>query len=116
MKTDVAGGKGTITVTPRDQYGNNVGPGRGDGLTVTGTPGTTLTGPVRDNGDAAYTAPVSWDESSGNTPGVVVGQPGRPPVVVRDPRATEGGGTNWKVLFWILLIVTLLLLVLLIVK
>ncbi len=116
MTTDVAGGKGTITVTPRDQYGNNVGPGRGDGLTVTGTPGTTLTGPVRDNGDGSYTAPVSWDQSSGNTPGVVVGQPGRPPVVVRDPTATEGVGTNWKVLFWILLIVTLLLLVLLIVK
>ncbi|MFI5103612.1 MAG: trypsin-like peptidase domain-containing protein, partial [Terriglobales bacterium] len=41
---------GTITIVPKDVYGNNLGPGRGDGFTVTGIPGTTVTGPVTDNG------------------------------------------------------------------
>ena len=74
---------GTITITPADVYGNYLGPGRSDGITVTGVPGTTVTGPVSDNGDGSYTVPVTWDPASGQEPGVVVGQPDRPPVVVQ---------------------------------
>jgi hypothetical protein len=117
VTVNVSGGTGTITVVPRDKYGNNVGPGRGDGISITGAPGTTVRGPVRDNGDGSYTVAVTWDPSSGNSPGVIIGQPGRPPVVVNGPKAVEEDRCRiWKILFWIVLLVALILLVLWIVK
>jgi hypothetical protein len=100
--------KGTIIVTPRDSFGNNLGPGRGDGMTITGAPGTTVTGPVKDNGDGSYTVPISWNAGSGQGPGVVVGQPGRPPVLVQ-PKAKHPC-RKWKWLVWLLLLVILILL------
>ena len=109
--------RGTITVVPRDPYGNNVGPGRGDGISITGAPGTTVSGPVRDNGDGSYTVPVTWDPSAGDGPGVIIGQPGRPPVVVNDPKAAgKNRCTKWIVLFWLMVLIALILLVLWIVK
>jgi hypothetical protein len=44
----------TVVIIPRDAFGNHVGPGRPDAFTVSGTPGTALTGAVRDNGDGSY--------------------------------------------------------------
>jgi hypothetical protein len=102
---------GTVTITPKDKYGNNLGPGRGDGITLTGVPGTTVTGPAVDNGDGTYTVPVSWDPGSGYDPGVVVGQPGRPPVVV-GPKPMRHCW-KWKLLTWLLLALVLILLLLL---
>jgi hypothetical protein len=102
---------GTVTITPKDKYGNNLGPGRGDGITLTGVPGTTVTGPAVDNGDGTYTVPVSWDPGSGYDPGVVVGQPGRPPVVV-GPKPMRYCW-KWKLLTWLLLALVLILLLLL---
>ena len=117
VTTNLSGGTGSITLVPKDKYGNNLGPGRGDGLTVTGAPGTTVTGPVRDNGDGSYTFPVNWDPSSGDAPGVVVGQPGRPPVVVRDPSAKGKDRCRiWKILFWLMLLIAIVLLLLWILK
>ncbi len=114
---DGSGGKGTITIIPRDKYGNNVGPGRGDGLSFAGVPGTTVTGPVRDNGDGSYSVPVTWNPGSANGPGVVIGQPGRPSVVVADPRlAGKGRCRKWKILFWLTFIAALILLLLWILK
>jgi hypothetical protein len=107
---------GTVTVTPKDVYGNNLGPGRGDGLTVTGTPGTTVTGPAVDNGDGSYTVPVTWDPGATDNPGVVIGQPGRPPVVVQPtPAPKPDSCKKWKLWVWLLLLLVLILLVLLIV-
>ena len=84
---------------------------------MTGAPGTTVTGPVRDNGDGSYTFPVNWDPSSGDAPGVVVGQPGRPPVVVRDPSAKGKDHCKiWKILFWLMLLIAIVLLLLWILK
>ncbi|MFE9723847.1 trypsin-like peptidase domain-containing protein [Streptomyces sp. NPDC005794] len=73
---------GTLTLVPRDRYGNHLGPGRSDGLPLDGVPGTTVTGPVKDNGDGSYTVPVTWVPGRPGAPGVIVSQPGRPPVVV----------------------------------
>ncbi len=117
-------GTGRRVVCPSpasDPYGNHVGPGRGDDLSITGVPGTIVSGPVRDNGDGSYTVLVTWDASSGNRPGLIIGQPGRPPVVVpvavNDPKtATEKAREHWKVLFWLMLLLMLLLLVLWIIK
>ena len=109
------GNNGTITVTPRDPFGNNLGPGRGDGIIITGVPGTTVTGPVKDNGDGSYTVPISWDPGSGQDPGIVVGQPGRGPVVVQ-PKPKHHHHHKWNWLIWLLLLIILILLILLLVK
>jgi hypothetical protein len=118
VTVNISGGKGTITVVPRDQYGNDLGPGRGDGLSITGVPGTTVSGPVRDNGDGSYTVPVTADPSSDNGPGVVVGQPGRPPVVIASKPGAPGKDPcwKWKLWFWLLLLLALALLILWIFK
>jgi len=109
---------GTVTITPRDRYDNNLGPGRTDGISVTGAPGTTVTGPPVDNGDGSYTVPVVVD--AGADPGVVISQPGLPPIVAAPPKTAPAplvpGGEDcrkWKWLFWLLLFIIAILLVLL---
>jgi hypothetical protein len=102
---------GTITITPHDSHGNNLGPGRGDAITVSGVPGTTVTGPPTDNGDGSYTVPVDWDPGSGQDPGVIVGQPGRPPVIVQPPHKHDCRKSILLAL--LLLIIALILLILL---
>jgi hypothetical protein len=101
---------GTITITPKDKYGNHVGPGLGGALGISGAGGTTVTGPVVDLGNGSYDLPASWP--AGGTPGVVVGQPGRPPVVVAPP-ATSPWGTWPGCLPWLLLALCLLVIVVL---
>ena len=117
VTSNVGGGRGTITVVPKDKYGNNLGPGRGEGISITGAPGTTVTGPVRDNGDGSYTVPVSWDPSSTNSPGIVMGQPDRPPVVVHDPHVKGKDRSRiWRILFWLMFLIALILLLLWLLK
>jgi hypothetical protein len=88
---DVTGGPGgnhgTVVITPRDPYGNPLGPGRGGGFTVSSMPGVQLVGPVKDNGDGSYGISVIWDPTVTGTPGVVVQQPGRNPVPLTPPSA-----------------------------
>lgn len=106
---------GTVTVVPRDRFGNHVGPGRGDDLGLTGAGTTTVTGSVTDNGDGSYTVPVTWDVTVDSDPGVLVAQPGRPPVLVRPPATGAGAGRcrKWQLLFWGALLLAMLLLVVL---
>lgn len=105
---------GIITIVPRDRYGNNLGPGRSDGFTVSGIPGTTVIGLIHDNGDGSYTIPVKCDPASGQQPGVVIGQPGRPGTVVVPTKKDHC--RKWKWLFWLMLLIALILLVLLLLK
>jgi hypothetical protein len=65
-----------VGVVPRDSFGNHVGPGRPNAFTVTGMPGTVLTGAVRDNGDGSYTVGGVNDPKVGK-PGVVLARPVR---------------------------------------
>jgi von Willebrand factor type A domain/Trypsin-like peptidase domain len=106
---------GTITIVPRDVYGNNLGPGRGNSITVSGVPGTTITGPIKDNGDGSYTVPITWNPGSGQPPSVVIGQPGRPCTVILS-RDEKDHCRKWKWLFWLVLIIALILLLLLVLK
>lgn len=82
-------GAGTVLVTPRDRYNNTLGPGRSDAVTLSGGPGTTVTGPVVDNGNGSYTIPISWTSTGSggdvNTPVIVITQPERDPVSVKVP-------------------------------
>lgn len=100
-----------LTITPRDPYGSLVGPGRTGDLVVTGLAGTTVAGPLTDQGDGTYTIAGVWDPGAGPAPGAVITQPGRPPVVVQAP--TSDKGSVWRNLFWLLLLLFLLLLLLL---
>ena len=68
-----------------DRYGNHLGPGLADGFTVGDAPGSTVSGAVQDNGDGSYEVTVIWDPASGNPPGVIVEQPGRPSLVITEP-------------------------------
>jgi hypothetical protein len=105
---------GTVTITPKDQYGNKLGPGRGDGLAVTGAPGTKVTGPIVDNGDGTYTIPISSDPSLSKPPGVIVGQPGRPPALIGSTATARGHRCcRWKLLVCVLLLIIVVLLLVL---
>jgi hypothetical protein len=107
------GGRRTLTIVPRDRYGNHLGPGMGDAISVTSAPGTTVTEPLRDNGDGSYSVTVEWDPNSSTSPGVAIGQPGRPPVVVSDTSvAGKDSCRYWKIAFWIVLVIALILLLL----
>jgi len=107
---------GTVTFTPQDRYGNCFGPGRPADIAIDGVPGTTVTGPPHDNGDGSYNVPVGWNPALGD-PGLVIGQPGRPPITVWPAGARQC--RRWKllsclllVLFFLLLLVLLLILIL----
>jgi len=76
------GRHGTLVVTPRDPYGNPLGPGRGDRFTVSPIAGVKITGGVKDRGDGSYGVGVVWDPSVAEPPGVVVQQPDRDPAMV----------------------------------
>ena len=71
-----------MTFTPRDKYGNRLGPGRVGDLAISARPGSNITGPVRDLRNGAYQIDFCWDPASTTPPGIVVGQPGRDPVPV----------------------------------
>ncbi len=107
-----AGGtsSGDIVVVPRDAYGNNLGPGRGDRITITGQPGTTVDAGIHDKGDGSYGVHATWQ--AGTNPGIVIGQPGRPPVVI-GPGKPSGDACRWWRLLCLLLAVLVLLLFLL---
>jgi len=71
-----------MTFTPRDKYGNLLGPGRLDGFTVVPQPGSTPSGPVTDLGNGSYQVNVCTDPGSIEPPRIGIAQPGRPTVPV----------------------------------
>jgi hypothetical protein len=74
-----------LTFTPRDRYGNFLGPGRVGSFATESSPGNEPQGVPIDQGDGSYVQVVTWNPGSGEPPGVTVRQPGRPPVVLTDP-------------------------------
>jgi len=82
------GRHGTFVIVPRDRYGNPLGPGRGDGFTVSPMPGVRITGRVKDRGDGSYGVSIVWDITVTLLPGVLVRQPDRNPVAMTPPKTT----------------------------
>jgi hypothetical protein len=74
-----------MTFTPRDKYGNMLGPGRLDGFKVVAQPGSKPSGPVHDLGNGNYQVDICSDPDSLEPPSIGIEQPGRPPVVVAAP-------------------------------
>jgi hypothetical protein len=74
-----------MTFTPRDKFGNMLGPGRLDGFTVHSQPGSAPTGPVHDLGNGSYEVDVCSDPDSLEPPSIGITQPGRDTVVVKAP-------------------------------
>ena len=77
-----------LTFTPRDKYGNLLGPGRGDSFTVEPEGSSTPDGPVTDLGNGSYTVNVSTDPATLGPPQVGIVQPGRPPAVIGPAQIT----------------------------
>lgn len=83
-----SGGNGEIcirlTFTPRDKYGNLLGPGRTDGFTVQAQPGSIVSSGVTDLGNGSYQVDVCGDGDGASLapPQIGVVQPGRPPAVI----------------------------------
>jgi hypothetical protein len=103
-------GMAVVTVSPQDKFGNHLGPGVASGFEVTGAPGATVTGPATDNEDGTYSIPVTWDPA-GDFPGVVISQPGRPPITVG--QAPPSGG-RFGCLPWVLLLAALVAVIVLV--
>jgi hypothetical protein len=74
-----------MTFTPRDKYGNLLGPGRLDGFKVVAQPGSTPSGAVHDLANGSYQVDVCSDPGSVEPPSIGIEQPGRDVVVVRPP-------------------------------
>ncbi|KAH8889104.1 hypothetical protein GQ53DRAFT_825865 [Thozetella sp. PMI_491] len=74
---------GVAVVTPKDRYGNYLGPGRSADVTWEGVGSAVVTGAVVDNNNGLYSVPISWNSSA--PPGLVMTQPGRSPVSIRVP-------------------------------
>jgi hypothetical protein len=99
-----------INIIPRDKYGNHLGPGRIDALSINGVLGTTPTEQPQDNRDGSYSIIAIWDSSVSPSPGIVIAQPDRPTVIVQDP----AGGQKWTTWCWMLLILVIILLLIII--
>jgi hypothetical protein len=72
---------GTLVITPRDRYGNYLGPLKLSSMTISGAKGTTIAGSVTDNRNGVYSIPVKWNALS--APAVTIGQRDRKPVVLQ---------------------------------
>jgi hypothetical protein len=83
--------RGVLIFTPKDRYGNYLGPGRCRDLTLYSVPGTVLDGALIDLGDASYTQDVTWDPSRTPVPEISVTQPGRAPVTLSPAGASASG-------------------------
>lgn len=79
------GGCVRMVFTPRDRYGNLLGPGRDDAFSIAPQPGSTPSSGVIDLGHGNYQVDVCSDPDSLEPPAIGIVQPGRPPVVVRTP-------------------------------
>lgn len=109
-----------VTFTPRDQYGNFVGPGRLGSFKVDAQPGSELLGWTRDVGDGSYVQDVAWQPDSPAPAGVTLTQPGRPSIAICEhvhesyPEQKPTKPTRiWEYLFWLMLLIVILLLLLL---
>jgi hypothetical protein len=74
-----------MTFTPRDKYGNMLGPGRLDGFKIVAQPGSTPSSTVHDLANGSYQVDVCSDPGSVSPPSIGIAQPGRDTVVVRPP-------------------------------
>ncbi len=112
-QTSMPGGTrgGRLVITPRDRYGNRLGPGRSEEMPITGGSGT-IPGTVIDNRDGSYTVDVTWDPTATDRPSVFISQPDRPPLTLAPDAGASGpqgrGCRRWA---WVLLVIVLILIV-----
>ena len=105
-----------IDFTPKDKYGNLLGPGRLDVFTLSGTTSTAVTGAVTDNNNGTYSVVAIHDPSSGSLPGIVINQEERSPVIVSPQSGTGVQDSKWKRWMWLFLLLFILALLALIIS
>ena len=106
--------KFNVTLTPRDRFGNHLGPGKSEELVFHPLPGSSLIHPIEDKGDGRYGTEIVWDPNSGHAPGVAIEQPGRTPVGIVDPSRMPPQSSNGSLPWWWWLVILLLLLIIVI--
>lgn len=95
--------RGDLAVFPRDRFGNALGPGRSNELSVAPMPGVTTEGSLRDGGDGWYHVPLGWDPAITTRPGVSLTQPDRAPVpIAPEAPRSPGSSTRPGCLVWVL--------------
>ena len=99
-----------VTVTPRDAFGNHLGPGRAGQFEVAPVAGSQLTGPISDVGNGSYVQDVTWNPGSALPPGLIITQPERPPVSVFPPSPQVPRPQRLRWLLWLLVLLVLVLL------
>lgn len=109
-----------IDIIPRDKYGNHLGPGRLSALSIDGTLGTTIKERPQDNRDGSYSVLVIWDPSVSVSPGVIVSQRNRPPVVLQESAGGQTvmvpvGDQKAPTWCWVLLVLVFILLLIIII-
>lgn len=88
----VGGGRVKLTVTPRDRFGNRLGPGRLDAFGFQPAGPTTLDGDPIDHGDGTYTQVIDTGPSGPVAPGVSIAQPDRPQATIVEDLRPSGPG------------------------
>jgi hypothetical protein len=101
-----------VTVTPKDLYGNFLGPGRIGDFEVGDLPGSQPQGPLVDAGDGSYVQEVAWDPTFGLGPGLALTQPDRPPVIAGKPASTPARPSRGCFLLLLVAVLAILLTVL----
>ena len=99
IRPSSGGNQGTLVFTPKDVFGNLLGPGRGGTFLVEPLPGTTLLGEPADRGNGDYAVTVSWPPEEPK-PEVSLGQPDRPPITISPDSGDPQPRGCW---FWRLL-------------
>ena len=103
-----------LDFTPKDKWGNLLGPGRLDAFTVSGVTGSVVEGSVTDGGNGTYSVIVVHNANDGAPPGIVINQEERNPVII-SLRGEAGDCKKWKRRTWLLLFLLLLLLIILLI-
>ena len=108
-----------IGIIPRDKFGNHLGPGRLNALSIDGALGTIIKERPQDNRDGSYSVLVIWDPTVGLSPGVIISQPHRPPLVLQESTGGQTvmvpvGDQKSPTWCWVLLVLVFILLLIII--
>ncbi len=106
------GGKQRVTIsfTPKDKYGNYLGPGKLGELTVFPAAGNELTGDISDLENGTYVQEVIKEADPTTIPGITIVQDERPPILI-----CPGSSISTTIpifYFWLLLAILIILIIL----
>jgi hypothetical protein len=76
---------GRLVFTPCDKYYNALGPGRANVFSISPITNVNIVDGIRDMADGRYYVNLIWNQSIVQTPGIVLQQPNRKPILLVPP-------------------------------